>query len=113
MAVAALVPVPVSLVVVVKVLVWDVVILKMVVVVEVFFLSALAVVEIIAVIVIVIVFKFALPVSYSLGVPSGVAMRACIGVVLGSLADIGIGVCPVIMTGVKFPVSIPEADFRC
>ena len=107
------------LVAVVGMLVWDTEISNVVVVVEVLVIDVLADVEIIVVGAIVIVLKFALPVSYSVDVPSSdvavdLFMDALTGVMLGVLTGIGIGVLTdvganafavVMMTDLEFPVS--------
>ena len=104
---------------VVKVMVWVAAIGGMVVVGEVLVIDVLADVEIIAVGVIVIVLKFVLTVSYSVGVPSDMAvdlfMNDLTGVMLDVLTEIGIEVSAgvnataltVVMTDLEFPMSAP------
>ena len=96
----------------------------MVVVAEVFAIDVLADVEIILVGVIVIVLKFALPVSYSVDVPSSdvsvdlfmdalasVMLAVLTGIGIGMLADVSANAFAVAMTALEFPVSTPLEEF--
>ena len=101
-----------AVIVVVRVLVWAAAVINMVVVVEVLLSDVLADLEIIVVGVIVIVFKFALSVSYSIEVPSGVVVGlltdALAGAILGDLS--GIDVADV--SALEFPVPTPLEEFN-
>ena len=106
----------VVVVVVIKVLVWAEAIGNMVVVVGVLGIGVLADVEIIMAGVAVIVLKFALPVSYSVDVPSDVAVdlfmdgladvMLCVlnGISIEVLADVSVNTFGVVMTTLAFPV---------
>ena len=114
-----MVAVGVVVVVVAKVLVWDAAIIDMVMVVEVSAIGVMTDVEIIVIGVVVIVLKFALPVPYSVDVPSGVAvdlfMASSPGVMLGVragigtevLADVNANAFTAAMTALEFPVPSP------
>ena len=108
------------IVVVVKVLVWDVAIIDMVVVVEVLVIDEWADVEIIVVGVIVNVLKFALAVSYSADTPSDMAVDLFMdalmfgvlpGIGVEVLADGGASIFAVVMTALAFLVPTPLEDF--
>ena len=116
-----MVDVIVVMVIVVKVMVCAAAIFNKV---DVLVIDVLADVEIIVVGAIVIVLKFALPVSYSVDVPSSdvaveLFMDALAGVMLAVLAGMGIGMLTgvsanaftVAMTALEFPVSMPLEDF--
>ena len=98
---------------VVKVMVWVAAIGGMVVVVGVLSIDVLAGVEIIAVGGIVIVLEFALPVSYSVDMPSsGVAVDLFMdGIVIEVLPDVRANTFAVFMTALTFPFSTPLEEF--
>ena len=96
----------------------------MVVIAEFFTNDVLADVEIIVVGIIVIVLKFALPVSYSVDMPSSdvsldlfmdaladAMLASLTGIGIGMLVDVGANAFAVAMTALEFPVSTPLEEF--
>ena len=120
-----MVAVIVVVVVMIKVLAWAAAIIDLVVAVGVLVNGVLVDVEIIAVGDTVIVLKFSFPVSYSVDVPSDVAVGLLTvemaGVILGVLPGIGVEVLAdvsanafaVVTTAVEFLVSPSSEDFSC
>ena len=116
MVVVSIIAVIVVVVVVVKVLVWAAAVINMVVVVEVLALN----VEVIVVGGIVRVLSFDFPVSYSVDVPSDVAVGLFVdalthgvlsGISIEVLADVSANAFTVIMTALECPVSTPLEGF--
>ena len=115
----AMVTVIVVLGVMVKELVWVAAIVDREVLVEGLIIDVVTAAEIIAVGVIVIDFKFTLPVSYFVDVPSSVVVdlfmnvltSVVLGVLTGVLTDVSANDLAVAMTDLNFPVSTPFGEF--